>query len=216
VFGCATAVLHTVAPSRGKAVVQEVLNGHAPAVWASDRFPAQTGHGASRQVCLADLLLDVQYAIDAGDTVFVPPIKSFLQRAVAIDRRRDELQDSTLYQYRCRLDRDLDEPAIRRRDSRAGEKLRRQIQCVHWDMLTFVKNIAVPDTNNASEQYLRPAVIFRKVIQGFRADWGADFDAGVRSVVDTGRLHGLSALGTIRRGLAQEPLVQPVTACYLN
>jgi transposase len=212
VFGCATAVLHKVAPSRGKAVVQEVLNGHVPAVWVSDRFPAQTGHGASRQVCLAHLLRDVQYAIDAGDTVFAPPLKSFLLRAVAIGRRRDELQDSTLYQYRCRLDRDLDELVMRTPDSRAGEKLRRQIRRVRGDMLTFVTNRAVPYTNNASERYLRPAVIFRKVTQGFRADWGADFYAGVRSVVDTGRLHGVSALAAIRLVLAEEPVMRTATA----
>jgi transposase len=79
-------------------------------------------------------------------------------------------------------------------------------------MLTFVTNRAVPYTNNASERYLRPAVIFRKVTQGFRADWGADFYAGVRSVVDTGRLHGVSALAAIRRVLAEEPLMRPAAA----
>jgi hypothetical protein len=50
------------------------------------------------------------------------------------------------------------------------------------------------------------------VTQGFRADWGADFYAGVRSVVDTGRLHGVSALGAIRRVLAEEPVMRTSTA----
>jgi transposase len=75
-----------------------------------------------------------------------------------------------------------------------------------------VTNRAVPYTNNASERYLRPAVIFRKITQGFRADWGADFYAGVRSVVDTGRLHGLSALGAIRCVLARQPVIPQATA----
>ena len=212
VFGCATAVLHKVAPSRGKAVVQEVLDGHVPEVWVSDRFAAQSGHGESRQLCLAHLLRDAQYAIDAGDTVFAPPLKNLLLRAVVIGRRREELRDSTLYQYRCRLDRDLDELVTRTPDTRAGDKLRRQIQRVRSDMLIFVTNRAVPYTNNASERYLRPAVIFRKITQGFRADWGADFYAGVRSVVDTGRLHGLSALGAIRCVLARQPVIPQATA----
>jgi transposase len=212
VFGCATAVLHKVAPSRGKAVVQEVLDGHVPEVWVSDRFVAQSGHGESRQLCLAHLLRDAQYAIDAGDTVFAPPLKNLLLRAVVIGRRREELRDSTLYQYRCRLDRDLDELVTRTPDTRAGDKLRRQIQRVRSDMLIFVTNRAVPYTNNASERYLRPAVIFRKVTQGFNAEWGAAFYAGVRSVVDTGRLHGLSALGAIRCVLARQPVIPQATA----
>jgi hypothetical protein len=62
VFGCATAVLHKVAASRGKAVVREVLGKHVPAVWVSDRFAAQTGHGESWQLCLAHLLRDAQPA----------------------------------------------------------------------------------------------------------------------------------------------------------
>ncbi|WP_338050263.1 IS66 family transposase [Rhodovibrio sodomensis] len=143
VFGCATAVLHKVAPSRGKAVVREVLDGHVPEVWVSDRFAAQSGHGANRQVCLAHLLRDAQYAIDAGDTVFAPPLKDLLLRAVDIARRREDLQKSTLYQYRYRLDRDLYELVTRTPDTRADDKLRRQIQRVRSDMLIFVTNRAV-------------------------------------------------------------------------
>ncbi|WP_200344765.1 IS66 family transposase, partial [Rhodovibrio sodomensis] len=140
VFGCATAVLHKVAPSRGKAVVREVLGEHVPAVWVSDRFAAQTGHGESRQLCLAHLLRDAQYAIDAGDTVFAPPLKDLLLRAIDIARRREELQDNTLYQYRCRLDRDLDDLVTRPADSRAGEKLRRQIRRVRSELFLCVTN----------------------------------------------------------------------------
>ena len=212
VFGCATAVLHKVAPSRGKAVVREVLGEHVPAVWVSDRFAAQTGHGESRQLCLAHLLRDAQYAIDAGDTVFAPPLKDLLLRAIDIARRREALQDSTLYQYRCRLDRDLDELVTRPSDSCAGEKLRGQIRRVRCELFVCITNRDVPATNNASERYLRPAVIFRKVTQGFNAEWGAAFYAGVRSVVDTGRLYGLSPLAAIRRVLAGHPVILQAAA----
>ena len=207
VFGCATAVLHKVAPSRGKAVVREVLGEHVPEVWVSDRFAAQTGHGESRQLCLAHLLRDAQYAIDAGDTVFAPPLKDLLLRAIDIARRREELQENTLYQYRCRLDRELDDLVTRPSDSRAGEKLRGQVRRVRSELFLCINNSGVPATNNASERYLRPAVIFRKVTQGFNAEWGAAFYAGVRSVVDTGRLYGLSPLAAIRRVLAGQPVI---------
>jgi hypothetical protein len=33
-------------------------------------------------------------------------------------------------------------------------------------------------TNNVSERHLRPSVIFRKVINGFRCEWGAETYGG--------------------------------------
>jgi hypothetical protein len=43
-------------------------------------------------------------------------------------------------------------------------------------------NRAVPYTNNVSERHLRPSVIFRKVTNGFRCEWGAETYAAFRSV----------------------------------
>lgn len=197
-FCSTSAVVHHIAPSRGKAVVKYVLGDHVPAVWVSDRFSAQRGHGAEWQVCLAHLLRDVQYALDAGDKVLAPAIKRILLRAVAIGRRQDNLKDTTLRQYRYDLDRRLDRALMNPPETRAGQKLYRQILGARAHLFVFVTNRDVPYTNNISERYLRPAVIFRKVTNGFRADWGARFYAAVRSVVDTGRLHGHSALGAIR------------------
>jgi len=41
-------------------------------------------------------------------------------------------------------------------------------------------------------------VVFRKVTNGFRSDWGAQIHAGYRSVTGTGRLAGQPALQAIR------------------
>ena len=56
---------------------------------------------------------------------------------------------------------------------------------------------AVAPTNNACERALRPAVVQRKVTNGYRAMWAAEGEAAVRTVVDTARLTGASAFGTI-------------------
>ena len=42
--------------------------------------------------------------------------------------------------------------------------------------------------NNACERALRPAVIPRKMTNGYRAMWAAQGEAAVRTVVDTARL----------------------------
>jgi transposase len=56
-------------------------------------------------------------------------------------------------------------------------------------LLTFVAFPGAVDvTNNACERALRPAVVQRKVTNGYRAMWAAEGEAAVRTVVDTARL----------------------------
>jgi len=53
-----------------------------------------------------------------------------------------------------------------------------------------------------------PSVIFRKVTNCFRAEWGAQVYAAAASVMATGRLHGRTALEALRDALAGVPIVQ--------
>jgi len=55
-FGCATAVYHVIAPTRGKCVPTHFLAGVRPQVWLSDRLPAQCTHAEAHQFCLAHLM----------------------------------------------------------------------------------------------------------------------------------------------------------------
>ena len=75
VFVSAKAVLHRIAPRRAKAVAEEVVGEHRPAVWVSDRYAGQQDLAPAHQVCLAHVLRDVQYAIDCGDAVFAPRLR---------------------------------------------------------------------------------------------------------------------------------------------
>jgi transposase len=93
-----TAVHHLIADSRGAAVLSDFLGGTKPEVWVADRYAAQAGHAHERQLCLAHLLRDAQYAIDSGDTGFAAGFYKLLQRAVGIGRRRAKLKDTTLAQ----------------------------------------------------------------------------------------------------------------------
>src|SRR4051812_49521488 len=61
--------IHVIRPSRGRAVVAEVLGGHRPAIWVSDLHGAQRGHADLWQVCLAHQLRDLRHAVEAGDTL---------------------------------------------------------------------------------------------------------------------------------------------------
>ena len=209
VFATAMAVLHLIAPSRGKAVVTTFLDGCQPQVWVSDRLGSQMGHAAQHQVCLAHLLRDAQFAIDAGDTVFAPGFKGLLKRACAIGRRRGELADSTLKSYVGDLERRLGKMLELEPKTAAGWKLLGGIIKCRASLFVFVTRRDVPPTNNVSERALRPSVIFRKVTNGFRSTWGADAYADICSVIATGKLNGRTALGSIREALAGTSVLKP-------
>jgi transposase len=200
----ASAVYHTIAPSRGKAVPTAFLGEARPDVWVSDRLAAQGKHAERHQYCLAHLIRDAQYAIDAGDDVFAPAFKSFLQDACAVGRRRPELADATIKAHARRLARQLDRVLALKPTVAAGRHLRDAILLEARDkLLVFLSRRDVEPTNNGSEQELRPSVIFRKVTNGFRSAWGAKVYADVRSIVATGRRAGRSALAALREALAR-------------
>jgi transposase len=198
VMHCSTAIYHVIADSRGAEVVTDFLQGSKPEVWVADRYGAQNGHALMRQLCLAHLLRDVQYAIDEGDTVFAPALKTLLLRAVAIGRRRESLKDSTLAQYRADLERRLTNLLLLDQTTDAGRKLVKGVKKCRNDLFLFVVRRDVPYTNNGSERALRPSVIFRKVTGCFRSHWGARLYAAAVSVIATGRLRGKSALQAIQ------------------
>ena len=198
VFIGTMAVLHVIQPSRGKAVVTALFGAIRPEVWVSDMLGSQRGHGVLWQVCQAHLLRDAKYAIECGDTAFSAPFRQLLLRAIAIGRRREMLKDTTLKQYLYDLDRRLDRIMAAVPIGEPGRKLRKRMLANRAHLFVFVTNRNVPYTNNISERHLRPSVIFRKVTNGFRCEWGAETYAAFRSVVSTAKANHASVLDTVR------------------
>lgn len=198
VFQSEEAVLHTIAPSRGRAVAADILGDHRPEVWLSDRYAGQQELGQVHQVCLAHVLRDVQYAIDCGDSVVAPKLRDHLRWAIRVGKRRPALKDSTLAAYAAKAERRLDALLGVPAAHPAGRELQRQIKAWRGKFFVFLSDRRVPPTNNVSEQEIRPSVIFRKVTNGFRSDWGPGIHAGYRSVTGTARRQGQSAWTAIR------------------
>ena len=198
-----------VEPSRGKAVPMAFLGQHRPDFWVSDRHGARLGWAArENQVCLSHLIRDVQYAIDAGDSIFAPGLRHLLGRACRIGQRRQRLADATLKTYAARLEADLDHLMRRTPTQAAGVKSQRVIKKIRRHMFVFMTNSAIPPTNNGSERALRPCVTFRKITNGFRTEWGARLYADIRSVIETARRRAIGALEAIRLTLAGAPHCQ--------
>src|SRR5215471_17475035 len=71
-FVAATAVAHLIAPTRGKIVPTEFLDGARPKVWLSDRLLAQCNHAEAHQFCLAHL--DVEPTNNVSERALRPSV----------------------------------------------------------------------------------------------------------------------------------------------
>jgi len=189
VFRCEEAVVHHAAPTRGACVVHEIMDGHRPAVWLSDRYSAQQGHADRQQTCLAHLARDVAYALEAGDDTLALRLKLWLDAALALARTITTLAPSTVKTKRRKLERSLNDILAAPAVCDLARDIQNRMRRARDQLLTFASFPGgVEAHNNACERDLRPAVIQRKNTNGYRAMWSAKGEAAVRTVVATARL----------------------------
>ena len=189
VFRCSEAVVHHASPTRGAIVVRTMMDGHRPEVWCSDRYSAQQGHADAHQTCLAHLSRDVAYADEASADVLPSRLQLWLHRAFALAEEVGTLAASTLARKRRALERSLDAILAAPTSCALARDLQNKVRRARDQLLTFAHWPGLVDaTNNACERALRPAVIQRKVTNGYRSMWAAEGEADIRTVVDTARL----------------------------
>jgi transposase len=199
------------AMSRSKTVVEEFLGGIRPEVWVSDRLSSQMGWAKLHQVCLAHLLRTGQHVIDCEDVAFAWRIMALLRRAIWHHRMRGKiikrLGAGAPMAFRHRINAEMDELLRDEPSHPAARKLRRSLVRARANLFVFLDHPEVPPTNNGSERALRPGVIFRKVTNCFRSEWGAHLHCGVRSAIETGRRRGIGALESIMLTIQGKPLL---------
>src|SRR5215213_6497638 len=199
VFHSPQAVVHHASPTRAASVVREMMEGHRPAVWLSDRYTAQQRHGIAHQTCLAHLARDVAYAVEVSEDPVSWRLQLWLNTVFTLSERVTSLAASTLAAKRRALERQLSAILAPASSCDLTQSLQAKIGRARDQLLTFLDHPGqVEATNNACERALRPAVVQRKVTNGYRAMWAAQGEAAVRTVVDTARLTpGATVFGTI-------------------
>ena len=203
VFRAPGVVLHEAAFSRAAQVVRDVMGGHRPAFWTSDRYSAQQGHGQRHQTCLAHLARDIAFALEVSEDPVPLRLKLWMDDVFALWRSLADIAASTVARKRRKLDDRIGRILCARSDCEVTSALLRKIANARDQLLTFLD---APDlvqpTNNDCERALRPAVISRKVTNGFRSSWAAHADAALRTVIDTERLAGVSPYHAIRNTIS--------------
>lgn len=194
------ATLFAVRASRSRQVVKELLGETFAGIVGSDRYSAYSDLPDERhQFCWAHLLRDFQALIDRGgaSAVIGARLKSAGQDLIHHwHRQRDgDIARSTFQRHYGRLRDEIVnalETGSRCRHPNTAE-LCRTLGNHCYSLFLFAEADGVAPTNNAAEQSLRRAVIFRKLCFGTEAGSGSDVLAATFSVVETCRRLGRNA-----------------------
>jgi len=165
------------------------------------------GHGfapdALGAVIGAQVVRDIAYALEVSDDPAPLRLKLWMGEVFALWRGLDSFATSTIARKRRSLEDRIGEILCARSGCDVTSALLRKIANARDQLLIFLD---APDlvqpTNNDCERALRPAVINRKVTNGFRSTWAAHADAAMRTVIGTERLTGLSPYHAIRNTIA--------------
>ena len=203
VFRSADTVVHEAAFSRGAKVIDAVMGDHRPDFWLSDRYSRQQNRAARHQTCLAHLARDIAWVGQVGDETIGLRLKLWIDAVFSLARSLGDLAASTVKRKRRDLDTRIADIVCTATECEQTRKVLRKFANARDQLMTFLD---APDlvepTNYSCERALRPAVINRKVTNGFRAQWAAEADAAVRTVVDTASLVGTNPFTQIRQTLS--------------
>jgi len=211
-FQTPEASYHVIAASRGGDVIEAFLDGAEPEVWGSDLWaPQMLTSAAAHQICMSHQERDLTFAVDAdaGDArLWAIELRHLFGRAVRLHHERGQVTAATFARRRLLIENATDRLVFDRYVAPKTEAARLQKRYrTHRDSLyVFLHRDDVEPTNNSSERDLRPSVIHRKVIGGFRSDWGAEASAIRASILATARKQGQNALNAFLAIAGPSPL----------
>ena len=210
VFCTLTGVLHVIRFNRSSDVIRDVMGPSQAEVWVSDCLTSQLkAPTQQRQICLAHQLRNLQAVVDLYPTAFWPKAMQVVFRyAICLHNQRHQLPAEQFSQQIRRIEQLCDWLLKRSLSQDRAARLQRRYYKYRQSLFVFLYRSDVEPTNNRSERALRPSVIHRKVIGGFRSGWGARAYAALASVIDTAELEGVHAFDAIQSlvGLPSLPL----------
>src|SRR5215210_5883860 len=195
-FQTPEASYHVIAPSRGGEVIAAFLDGVEPEVWGSDLYAPQLLLPATaHQICHSHQARDLTFASEAdtgAERAWALELRHVFGRAIRLHHERAQVTPATFARRRTLIEHATDRLVFDAYVAPKTEAARLQQRYrTHRDSLyVFLYRDDVKPTNNSSERDLRPSVIHRKVIGGFRSAWGAEASAIRTSILATARKQG--------------------------
>ena len=211
-FQTPEASYHLIAASRGGEVIEAFLQGVEPEVWGSDLYAPQVlTRAAMHQICMSHQERDLTFAVEADplhERIWAVELRHVFGRAIRLHHEREQVTPETFARRRLLIENATDRLVFDRYVAPKTEAARLQKRYrLHRDSLyVFLHRDDVEPTNNSSERDLRPSVIHRKVIGGFRSAWGAEASAIRTTILATARKQGRNLLDAFRALAGPSPL----------
>jgi len=194
-----------IAKSRSAEVAHNIFGKHYKGIVVRDRYAAYNGIGSQWQSCLAHIItkakeIKKEHSLlplkkrEAGTDWFCEKVKMLFTIACRIAKKLNIkkipwTEAGRIEQQLVKLLNRIGQQPLKFKPS---ENLRKFLVGPTQDALfTFLRNPAVPPTNNHAEQSLRYLVIFRKTSFGTRSESGMNAHSVLSSLVQTARRQGV-------------------------
>ena len=183
--------------SRGYKVIEEVFGEAFPTVWVSDRYNAQLKTPCQHQLCLAHILRDCRYLIQAEQSEWGASLKQTLKEAIALKKSKAEefapLEAETFREIK-RFEQQLEAVFANPPPKELERKLFKGLRDKQEQLLAFLHDPDIPFDNNGSERALRNRKTHLKVIGCFRSEQGVIRVDTIASIIETAKRQGKNAL----------------------
>jgi transposase len=214
VFQTPEASYHVIVPRRNAEVIAAFLGGARSEGWVSDLWSPQLQVDAeTHQICLSHQIRNLTYAVEAdgyAGRVRAVELRHLFGRAIHLGRLRATITPSSFARRRLRIENAVNRLIFRtflpHAETANARRLQERYREHRASLFVFFARPDVPPTNNASEQDLRPSVIHRKVIGGYRSQRGADVSAILTSLLTTARKRGQNLPDALRSVVDPPPL----------
>jgi transposase len=180
--------------------IRETIGESFDGSWVSDRLGAQLKVKANHQLCLAHLIRNCNYIIEAEKSRWAKKLKGFFKKIIEFRKKRGELFNP-LSKWHFRKIRKYKEELFqifsKSPPGKEAKRLYKQLVTRLRELTHFLDRSEVPYDNNASERALRNRVINRKVAGCFRSTLGASCHDKISSIIETAKKRGLNILHTL-------------------
>jgi transposase len=199
-FQTPEASYHVITASRGGEVIDAFLDGVEPEVWGSDLWAPQLLTPAKEhQICMSHQERNLTFAVEAdtGEArLWAIDLRHVFGRAIRLHHERTQVSAETFARRRLLIENATDRLVFDRYVAPKTEavRLQKRYRLNRDSLYVFLYRDDVEPTNNSSERDLRPSVIHRKVIGGFRSAWGAEASAIRTTILATARKQGQNLL----------------------
>jgi transposase len=219
VFSSKQATIYAIRHSRGGDVPQEILGSNFDGYLIVDGAKAYEVLGYEKGQCNGHLLRRLKNLKETAakrEQRFLHELTTLLQEAIRLAHERDEYAPADFSRRAQKTDDRLEDWLVDRFGSYQSlspelKRLAKHVANHRDEWLLFLREPAVPPTNNHAEQMLRPAVITRKIGGCNQNLWGALVHSTLASIMATCHRQGKRFLDLARQlWRSNDPAAVPI------